>query len=141
MEFSIGAMIVAKHDRYKARYCRARQLQTTAAAEYECCKARLLQNFARTGFTARASVVRRLSAREANLAPRRSVTFTLTNVTISVTFCESNLAHEGRLWEVDLKAGASAVPAGGVTTRTRAALGIMLTGTRTGLWGAATGLG
>jgi hypothetical protein len=37
---------------------------------------------------------------------------------------DSNLAHEGRLREVDLKAGASAVPAGGVTTRTRAALGI-----------------
>jgi hypothetical protein len=37
---------------------------------------------------------------------------------------DSNLAHEGRLREVDLKAGASAVPAGGVTTRTRAASGI-----------------
>jgi hypothetical protein len=52
------------------------------------------------------------------------VAFTLTLVTISDTLRESNLAHEGRLWEVDPKAGASAVPAGGVTTRTRAASGI-----------------
>ena len=36
----------------------------------------------------------------------------------------NHLAHEGRLWEVDLEAGARAVPAGGVTIRTRAALGI-----------------
>jgi hypothetical protein len=41
-------------------------------------------------------------------------------VTISVTVPLANLAHEGRLREVDLKAGASAVRAGGVTTRTRA---------------------
>ena len=61
-----------------------------------------------------------------------TVTFPLTQVTISVTMPLANLAHEGRLWEVDLKAGASAVPAGGVTTRSRAASGIMLTGTKTG---------
>jgi hypothetical protein len=36
----------------------------------------------------------------------------------------ANLAHEGRRREVDLTAGASAVPAGGVTNRSRAALGI-----------------
>ena len=61
----------------------------------------------------------------ASLGPgMTSVTFTLTLVTISVTFGESNLAHEGRLREVDLKAGARAVPAGGVTTRSRAASGI-----------------
>jgi hypothetical protein len=126
MEFSIGATNVAKHDRYKARGCRARQLQTTTAAEHECCKARLLQNFARTGFTARSpQSCGGFPMGEANFAPRRLVAFTLTNVTVSVTFCKSNFAHEGRLWEVDLKAGASAVPAGGVTTRSRAALGIM----------------
>ena len=53
----------------------------------------------------------------------------------------NHLAHEGRRREVDLGAGARAVPAGGVMTRTRAALGIMRTGTTTGRWGASTGLG
>jgi hypothetical protein len=37
-----------------------------------------------------------------------------------------NLAREGRPREVDLGAGARAVPAGGVTTRTRAVSGISL---------------
>jgi hypothetical protein len=39
-------------------------------------------------------------------------------------YIAANLAHEGRRREVDLTAGASAVPAGGVTNRSRAALGI-----------------
>ena len=36
----------------------------------------------------------------------------------------NHLAHEGRLREIDLEAGASAVPAGGVMIRTRAELGL-----------------
>ena len=57
------------------------------------------------------------------MTAKSGVTFTLTMVTVSVTLSLANLAHEGRLGEVDLKAGASAVPAGGVTTRTRAESG------------------
>ena len=53
----------------------------------------------------------------------------------------NHLAHEGRLREIDLEAGARAVPAGGVMTRTRAALGIMRDATTSAPWGASTGLG
>ena len=48
----------------------------------------------------------------------------------------NHLAREGRLREVDLGAGARAVPAGGVTIRTRAVSGISLPALRTGPRGA-----
>jgi hypothetical protein len=64
------------------------------------------------------------------------VTLTLTIVTISVTFSFANLAHEGRLREVDLEAGASAVPAGGLALRSRAASGISVLALQTRLRGA-----
>ena len=55
------------------------------------------------------------------MASKIAVTFLLTSVSVSVTRCpDVNLVRKGRLREVDLKAGTSAVPAGGVTTRSRA---------------------
>jgi hypothetical protein len=67
------------------------------------------------------AVERRMLARN----PICADTFSLTFVTVYVTY-RFNLAREGRPREVDLGAGASAVPAGGVTTRTRAVSGISL---------------
>jgi hypothetical protein len=48
----------------------------------------------------------------------------------------NHLAHEGRLREVDPKAGARTVPAGGVTTRSRAVSGISLLALQTRARGA-----
>ena len=81
-----------------------------------------------------------VASRAAIAGQEKCVTVLLTMVTLSITFHES-LAHEGRLREIDLQAGARAVPAGGVMTRTQAALGIMRDATTSAPWGASTGLG
>jgi hypothetical protein len=66
--------------------------------------------------------------------PRRSDCL-LTSVTNSVTLSESR-SRKGRLPEGRPEDGASAVPAGGVTIRTRAVSGIVPAGIKTGLRGA-----
>src|SRR5579863_8261689 len=62
-------------------------------------------------------------------------------VSIIVTLSESRLAHRRAHSGCDLEGGASAVPAGGLANRARAALGISHAGTTAGAGGAVPGLG